>query len=324
MLENIDPNMLIAAIVPSVVVIGLFLFLLTRSREKASISKKLKHLTQEEAPSYNEELAAEYYDVDTERSGSAKLMSGLLGILGIDYQEQQAKLAMRFAQAGIRNPNAPIYYAFAKTYGMPIAIILALLLAIPILQQGDASNTMKMAAAMGGIIIIFIGLSGADLALRNMKDKRQFVLQRSFPDALDLILVCVEAGLALDAALSRVCRELEGAHPEITYELNKTRMELTLLNDRSRALQNLAARTDMVSFKALTSALIQSEKFGTSLSETLRVLADDYRNTRMLMAENKANRLPALMTVPLMLLLMPAFIMILIGPALIMLNKTMN
>ena len=95
-------------------------------------------------------------------------------------------------------------------------------------------------------------------------------------------------------------------------------MELTLLNDRERALQNLADRTDLLSFRSLTGALLQSERFGTSLIETLRVLSEDYRNTRMMIAENKANRLPALITIPLMLLMMPAFIMILIAPAIIM------
>lgn len=135
------------------------------------------------------------------------------------------------------------------------------------------------------------------------------------------MLVCVEAGLALDAALARVCKELDDAHPELCAELNKTRMELTLLNDRERALLNLADRTDLLSFRSLVGALLQSERFGTSLIETLRVLSEDYRNTRMMIAENKANKLPALITIPLMLLMMPAFIMILITPAIIMVMK---
>ena len=159
---------------------------------------------------------------------------------------------------------------------------------------------------------------------KNAKEKRHKILTQSFPDALDLLLICVESGLALDAALARVCRELKYVHPMITEELNRARIELTLLNDRSKALQNLADRTDLMAFKSLVAALLQSEKFGTSLVETLRVLSDDYRQTRMMMAEEKAAKLDAkitMVTIPFMLIAL--FVMIL-SPAIIQFNHTYN
>jgi tight adherence protein C len=151
----------------------------------------------------------------------------------------------------------------------------------------------------------------------NLKKKRQQVLLNSFPETLDLLLVCIEAGLGLDAALSRVCRELRGMHPDVVAEFDRTRLELTMLNDRTRALQNLGDRTEVVPFKSLVSSLIQTEQFGTSLVDTLRVLAEEQRLTRLYTAEQKAARIPVLITIPLILFIMPAFIMIIIGPPII-------
>lgn len=302
----------IVSMVVIVVVIGLF----TQSQNKHSIEKRIKKIAQDTAAGGHDEAYKNFDDYGDTQSGMATLMERTLSSLRVDPAKEEQAIAMRFAQAGIRNPNAAIYYVFMKKLGLPIAMVIAILLML-----GESKGFLQVAIIIIALVVIFMGYKGADLYLKNRKDKRQFILQRSFPDGLDLILVCVEAGLALDAALSRVCREMEFAHPELTYELNKTRMELTMLNDRSKALQNLAERTDLVSFRALCSALLQSEKFGTSLTDTLRVLSDDYRATRMLAAENKANKLPALITVPLMLLMMPSFIMILLGPAFIMLAE---
>ena len=165
--------------------------------------------------------------------------------------------------------------------------------------------------------VVILGIMGPDMYLRNAREKREKILTRSFPDALDLLLVCVESGLALDGALARVCKELGRAHPAITQELNRTRLELTLLNDRAQALANLSERTDMLAFRSLVTTLLQSEKFGTSLTDTLRVLSEDFRNTRLMIAEDKAGRLPVLMTIPLITLMMPALFLIILGPAII-------
>jgi tight adherence protein C len=155
---------------------------------------------------------------------------------------------------------------------------------------------------------------GAHLYITNATQKRKKTLLRSFPDGLDLMVVCVESGLALDAAINRVCAELAYAHPQLAKELNRTRLELALLNNRSQALANLAERTDLVAFRSLAAALIQTERFGTNLTDTLRVLSDDYRQTRLMQAEEKAGRLPAMMAVPLITLLLPALVLIILGP----------
>lgn len=244
-------------------------------------------------------------------SPEAAFLLSLLRSMGVKADEAMRKLERRFTQAGMSSPDAPIYYLFFQRVGSLILLVLALFLFL----SANADNKMMMYSTAGFITIIAV--FGPNLYLQNAIDKRKKLLQRAFPDTLDLLLICVESGLALDASLNRVCTELGRAYPEMTAELNRTRLELALINDRVRALMNLGERTDMTAFRSLISALIQSERFGTSLTDTLRVLSEEFRLQRMADAEAKAARLPVLMTIPLIFLLMPAFFMIVMGPAIV-------
>ncbi len=240
------------------------------------------------------------------------MLLGFLRMFGMDDESARMQLARRFAQAGMVGPDAPVIYMFfQRLAAIPIA-----LLGFMFISMGD-DGLGKLSNFFVGGLLIFIAFFGAKMFLSNAIAKRKQILVRSFPDTLDLILICVESGMALDAALNRVCAELGSAYPEITEELNRTRLELALLNDRVRALMNLAERTDLVAFRSLVAALIQSERFGTSLTDTLRVLSEDFRLQRLFTAEAKAAKLPVFMTIPLIFLLMPAFFIIVLGPAVI-------
>lgn len=237
---------------------------------------------------------------------------GLLRMFGLDDESARVAISRRFAQAGMVGPDAPIYYLFfQRLAAIPVAG-----LGIVFFLMGDGGSGKLSNYFIGGLLI-FIAFFGAHTFLQNAIQKRKQLLVRAFPDTLDLILICVESGMALDAALNRVCAELGNAYPEITEELNRTRLELALLNDRTRALMNLAERTDLVAFRSLVAALVQSERFGTSLTDTLRVLSEDFRLQRLFTAEAKAAKLPVFMTIPLIFLLMPAFFIIVLGPAVI-------
>ncbi len=235
----------------------------------------------------------------------------LLRGMGVNVEESLRLMEVRFARAGVVSPDAPAFYLFFKRVLAPIIAIMGGF----ILFTAKSDEPLAMQAT--GVLIIVLALFGADLYIKNKADNRQKLLQRAFPDTLDLLLICVESGLSLDAALARVCNELARAYPEMTQELNQTRLELSLLNDRVKALTNLGDRSGMVAFRSLVVALIQSERFGTSLSDTLRVLSEDFRLQRLTHAEAKAARLPVLITLPLMLLLMPALFIIILGPAII-------
>lgn len=260
-------------------------------------------------PGYDE--AGGYASVSGEPSPPAAFLLGILRLLGIHVEEAMHRLSRKFAQAGLESPDAPVYYLFFQRVVSLLLFMFALLLFIN--ARGHGAFLMQLVA----LFVMVIGLFGPHLFLKNMIERRKQVLIRAFPDTLDLLLICVESGLALDAALNRVCNELGRAYPEMTAELNRTRLELALINDRTRALMNLGERTDMVAFRSLTSALIQSEKFGTSLTDTLRVLSDEFRVQRLTDAEVKAARLPVIMTIPLIFLLMPAFFIVVMGPAII-------
>lgn len=310
-------------ILSAIIALGVFvgiIFLLSRNNKSEDVRGRLERMAGDEThysgggQSYGAHNNPEttFLDEDAAKSPLAEMGEKVLAMTGGDTTEKQKAMQLRFVQAGIYSPNALGYYYIFRVFAIPFAALLAFSL-----FNTPAEGMFALMYKMVAVIALFLSWSLPSLYVTNCKQKRQKVLQRSFPDTLDLILVCVESGLALDAALARVCRELGRAHPEITKELNRTRMELTLLSDRSIALQNLAERTDLVAFRSLVAALMQTEKFGTSLTETLRVLSDDYRHTRLMMAENKAGRLPALMTIPMILLMMPAFVMIILGPGII-------
>jgi tight adherence protein C len=250
--------------------------------------------------------------LDKEFSTRAKFMIGILRGMGVNVDEALRKLEVRFARAGNASPDAPVFYLFyQRIISIGLLMIALMFIATP------ADGTRKILLVVMGLFFGFVATFGAYFFLENAIAKRKAVLTRAFPDTLDLLLICVESGLALDASLNRVCGELGRAFPEMTQELNRTRLELALLNDRVKALSNLAERTDLIAFRALTAALVQSERFGTSLTDTLRVLSEDFRIQRLIKAEEKAARLPVLLTIPLIFLLMPAFMLIVLGPAII-------
>ena len=301
-----------AIIIPALVgllILGVGIIISGRLTTKDNIKSRIRKMNALSSSSSISEENEFLLGADHE-TGIAAVIKGFLQSIGVNFEKYKRECELKFLQAGIYSPNALVYYVFVKKFGIYVAaIIVAVLLLI------KTTTLIKMLLMVVCCVLIVMGVVGADIYLANRKRRRQTVLQRSFPDGLDLILVCVESGLAFDGALARVCRELERAHPEITYEFNKTRMELTLLNNREKALNNLAIRTGLMPFKALVGALLQSEKFGTSLTETIRVLSEDYRYTRMMMAENKAARIPAIMTIIMMCTMMPAFVMIVMTPA---------
>jgi tight adherence protein C len=232
-------------------------------------------------------------------------------------EEKRKKLSQLLMYAGIQSPHAISYIIFYNRIIQPILLAAALMLWVRIFTAEDLSNFGKIQNIFLSIVLYIAARSGVDMYIKRRRKQRQRILLRYFPEVLDLLLVCIESGLGLDAALARASRELDVMHPVIVAELDRTRLELTLLSDRVQALQNLADRTEIVAYKALVAALIQTERFGTSLVDTLRVLAEDQRVTRLLETENRVARIPALITIPLILCILPSFMIILVGPPLV-------
>ncbi len=223
------------------------------------------------------------------------------------------KVALKLMRAGWRSRDALNVYFFLKL-SLPFAFGIAALVVLYVVKMFDLEPTMRMMMALAAVVI---GAYAPEVVVHHVTSKRRKVLQKGLPDTLDLLVICAESGQSLDSALSRVARELGVSHPELAEELHITSVELGLLPDRRQALENLSQRTDLPGIRAVVNTLFQSEKYGTPLSKSLRVLATEFRNDRMMKAEAKAARLPAILTVPMILFILPPLFIVLIGPAVI-------
>lgn len=310
-------------IIPSIVAVLIFLGMMLLSQridKKESIRERMQRMAGPKAVEEDTEAAVNVLYSEQEPSDFAKFLEKILLLTGADTMAFRKKSQLLFYRAGVGSAEAPIYYLFYKRILWIVVLLIALwIVFLP--TEGSLDKTFNIIIA--GTLAV-LALRGADMYLSNKREKRSKKLMRGFPDTVDLLLACVESGLALDGALARVCKELGRAYPEITQELNRTRLELTLISDRPQALINLAERTDLHIFRLLTTTLLQSERFGTSLAETLRVLCDDSRQTELMQAEEKAGRLPTLMTIPLILLLLPALFIIVLGPSVLTTLKNIH
>jgi tight adherence protein C len=228
-------------------------------------------------------------------------------------QDSQIKVAQtKLLQAGIRQKE----YAVAVIFGR---LVLPIVLGLPMLYWvygTEAFATWSPFKAYGLVAGTFIlAYKAPDLYLKNKITKRSNEIRKGLPDALDLLVICAEAGLTVDVAFHRVSKELGKAYPELGDEFALTAIELGFLSERRQAFENLSTRVHLDAVKGVVTTMIQTEKYGTPLASALRVLSAEFRNERMMRAEEKAARLPAIMTVPLILFILPTLFIVILGPA---------
>ncbi|WP_053556213.1 type II secretion system F family protein [Sphingopyxis sp. 113P3] len=246
------------------------------------------------------------------KNQTADKMRSFLGKLQVLQDEQIKDVQQKLAQAGIRSKDLAVAVIFGRLV-LPILLGgLAALLIYGIDLWPDLTPFKRSAATMGALLL---GYKAPDLFVDNKRQKRTDAIRKGLPDALDLLVICAEAGLTVDAAFSRVAKELGRAYPELGEEFALTSIELGFLTERRQAFENLAYRVDLDSVKGVVTTMIQTEKYGTPLASALRVLSAEFRNERMMRAEEKAARLPAIMTVPLILFILPCLFIVILGPA---------
>ena len=239
-------------------------------------------------------------------------MRSFLSSLKILQDDQLKDAQIKLAQAGIRSKD----WAVAIIFGRMI---------LPIVVGGGAALFLY---GMGGVpdwspikrfgcfaVLLLLSYKTPDLYMSNKITKRANEIRKGLPDALDLLVICAEAGLTVDAAFNRVSKELGKAYPELGDEFQLTAIELSFLTERRMAFENLAMRVKLDAVKGVVTTMIQTEKYGTPLASALRVLSAEFRNERMMRAEEKAARLPAIMTVPLILFILPTLFVVILGPA---------
>src|SRR5262249_25026952 len=219
----------------------------------------------------------------------------------LQRSQQAETITRRLQQAGWRSNDALVRYLFFKAT-MPIIMGIVAVIALYGLNIYPMANAFKMLATAGAVMF---GFMGPDLFIKDAIQKRQTAIRKGLPDALDLMVICAQAGLSLDAMLKRVSEEFAGSCAEMAGERQLNSLEGGFLRDRGQALQNLNNRTNMPGIRGVVNALIQSDKYGTPLAQSLRVLSHEFREERMLRAEEKAARLPAMMTVPMIVFILP-------------------
>ena len=239
-------------------------------------------------------------------------MKTTLSTLKVLQQSQLEMIQQKLAQAGIRKKELAISVIFAR---MVLPIVLGGFAALMIYGVNYFPTWGGMKKLMAFAAMVGIGYKGPEVYIGNLISKRTDALRKGLPDALDLLVICAEAGLTVDAAFNRVARELGRAYPELGDEFSLTAIELSFLTERRQAFENLAYRVNLDAVKGVTTTMVQTERYGTPLASALRVLSAEFRNDRMMRAEEKAARLPAIMTVPLILFILPVLFIVILGPA---------
>ena len=235
------------------------------------------------------------------------IVEGLRLLELLDAEAARKRLVM----AGLRG-ETPVFVFMAARLGLPFIVAGFTGFYVYVLGVGELGNLEKLLATCGGF---FLGFYVPNIYVTNTIAKRQAKVQLAWPDALDLLLICVESGMSIEAALQKVGHEVGGSSPELAEELGITTAELSYLQERKQAYMNLAERTGLDGVKAVTTALIQSEKYGTPLGQALRVMANENREMRMQEAEKKAAALPPKLTVPMIVFFLPVLFTVIMGPA---------
>ena len=219
--------------------------------------------------------------------------------------------------AGMRG-QGPVYAFLAFRIIVPLLLFFGSMFYMFVVYQGEQSFMIKLSICLGAA---YAGYYAPNVYIKNLIGKRQLSIRRAWPDALDLLLICVEAGMAIESAFRKVSEEIGSQSLPLAEELSLTTAELSYLQDRRKAYENLGTRTGLDGVKAVTTSLIQSERYGTPLATALRVLAQENRDMRMAEAEKKAAALPPKLTVPMIVFFLPVLFVVIITPAFIQVSN---
>lgn len=231
---------------------------------------------------------------------------------------ENAEIKAKLRQAGFRGPGPMYTFVFFRFVMPPILFVLTLFY-LSFLNDFGLEPMARFAASCAAA---FVGFYLPNVFVQNVIARRQDSIRKAFPDALDLLLICVESGMSIEAAFQKVAAEIGEQSVELAEELGLTTAELSYLQERRLAYENLAKRTGLPGVKAVSTSLIQAERYGTPLGQALRVMAQENRDMRMSEAEKKAASLPPKLTVPMIVFFLPALFCVILGPAIIKATST--
>jgi len=282
-----------------------------------TLSSRMKYVATER-DALRSKLRAELEEREGAKRGSLRaapkgFTKRLVDRLNLRKLLEDEDLQLKIKMAGFRG-QGPIYtFLFFRILMPPIVFAAAAFYIFVVLNLSTPTMGKLGMSAVAGIVGFFL----PNIFLENLIARRQQKIQQTFPDALDLLLICVESGMSVEAAFNKVAAEVGVQSVELAEELALTTAELSYLQDRRQAYENLGKRTGLSGVKAVTTSLIQAERYGTPLGQALRVMAEENRNIRMAAAEKRAAALPPKLTVPMILFFLPVLFVVILGPAVI-------
>lgn len=257
-------------------------------------------------------------ELNKERAGQGRLrqapkgfMQQIVDKLNLRAQFDSEELRNKLKMAGLRGQAPLVAYMFFRVAAPPLAFIVTLLYLF-FVAEIEASSNMKL---LYSVLAAGAGYYLPNVFIENLTQKRQQAIKIAFPEALDMLLICVQSGMSVEASFGKVAKEISNQCVELGEELSLTTAELSYLPDRRQAFENLAKRTNLPSVKAVTTALVQAGRYGTPVSQALRVMAKENRDMRMADAEKKAAALPPKLTVPMIVFFLPVLFVVILGPA---------
>lgn len=316
LLSFFEPAMLVSILV-AVAIFGTFFTFMGSYFEGDSVQKRMKAVMMERERLKTAQIAALANKRDVElrlkgkKQGLAEQLVDLLNLRSLLRGDQARE---RLRQAGFHSDRYLFIYLSCRILLPIMMAVFAFVYATTVYSEEVPSNVLPivvLAAAAFGFYL-------PPVVLTNMIQKRQLSISRAWSDALDLLLICVESGIALEPALLKVSKEIGTQSIALAEELSLTHAELSFLGDRRKALYNLGARTGLPMVRATVTSFIQAERYGTPIGASLRVLAQENRDNRMALAEKKAAALPPKLTVPMILFFLPVIFVVLLGPSIIL------
>ncbi|MEL6979794.1 MAG: type II secretion system F family protein [Pseudomonadota bacterium] len=307
---------ILAGVAAFVSVIAFFSFLYSAAQDK-KFKNRMAAVKDQRAALRSDARSA----IAERSSGETAAMSRALDKLNLQNQLSDKDLKMRLIRAGKRDRSDLVRFVFLRTALPPVLGALFYAAYTFGLKPETFDLTMTVAVVLCGVIV---GYMVPGMMIDKATSARQKAIVQAYPDALDLLTICVEAGMSVEQSFNKVASELGANAMELSEEFQVTTAELSYLGDRRQAFENLAERTNLSQVKSITSALIQAEKYGTPLGQALRVISQESRFDRMTRAETKAAALPAKLTVPMMLFFMPVLFIVILTPAMIQVMEQMS
>lgn len=311
----IDPQFLALASV-AVAAVGSvlsFYFFFVPDAGQANMKRRLSHVRERRA-----ELRDMHLRNSDKKAKAAErnlaMMRSALEKLKMEEMISSSELKMKLASAGYRGRSAAVRFLFIQAVAPFVTAIIAFLYLKLYLRPEEWTMTQyAIAVLLAGVVGYYL----PGMLLTSQRQKRQQDILRAYPDALDLLTICVEAGMSIEQSFNKVSSEISGQSIALMEELQLTTAELSYIGDRRLAFDNFAERTQLSQVKSISSALIQAERYGTPIGQALRVISQESRDERMSRAEQKAASLPAKLTVPMMVFFVPVLFIVILGPAII-------